>query len=212
MIGCFANGGSEYQPKGKSEEVETYDFPSLADGKGIPYGVFDITNNHGWVSVGTDHDTSQFVVNTIRQWWYQKGQQVYPQTEKLLITADGGGSIGSRNRLWKYELQRFVDETQIAVTVCHFPPGTSKWNKIEHRMFSHITKNWRGRPITSHEVMVNLIANTTTEAGLKIQAAIELNEYPTGIKVSDQTMKTLTMEKNDFYGEWNYTVSPSKNR
>lgn len=211
LIGRFANGGKEYQPKGEPEEVETYDFPSLADGKGIPYGVYDVTNNHGWVSVGTDHDTSQFAVNTIRQWWYQMGRHVYSQAEKLLITADGGGSNGSRNRLWKYELQRFVDETQMAVTVCHFPPGTSKWNKIEHRMFSHISKNWRGRPITSHEVMVNLIANTTTEAGLTIQAALDLKEYPTGIKVSDRAMKTLTMEKNNFHGEWNYTVNPSIN-
>jgi len=212
LIGCFANGGAEYQPKGKPVEVETYDFPSLADGKGIPYGVFDVTRNRGWVSVGTDHDTSQFAVNTIRQWWYQMGQHTYPQAEKLLITADGGGSNGSHNRLWKYELQRFVDETQIAVAVCHFPPGTSKWNKIEHRMFSHITKNWRGRPITSHEVMVNLIANTTTEKGLEIQAALDLKEYPTGIKVSDKIMKSLTVEKNDFHGEWNYTVSPNINR
>jgi hypothetical protein len=209
LIGCFANAGSEYQPKGKPVEVEAYDFPSLADGKGIPYGVLDITNNHGWVSVGTDHDTSQFAVNTIRQWWYQMGQHAYPQAERLLITADGGGSNGSRNRLWKYELQRFAEETQIAVTVCHFPPGTSKWNKIEHRMFSYISKNWRGRPITSHEVMVNLIANTTTEAGLKIQAAIDLNEYPTGIKVSDKIMKSLKVDNNDFHGEWNYTVNPS---
>ncbi|MBI5593840.1 MAG: ISAzo13 family transposase [Deltaproteobacteria bacterium] len=211
LIGRFANGGTEYQPKGKPEEVETYDFPSLADEKGIPYGVFDVTNNRGWVSVGTDHDTSQFAVNTIRQWWYQMGQHAYPRADKILITADGGGSNGSRNRLWKYELQRFVDETKIAVTVCHFPPGTSKWNKIEHRMFSHITKNWRGRPITSHEVMVNLIANTTTEAGLTIQAALDLKEYPTGIKVSDNVMKSLSMEENDFHGEWNYTVSPSIN-
>jgi hypothetical protein len=209
LIGCFANEGSEYQPKGKPVEVETYDFPSLADGKGIPYGVYDITNNCGWVSVGTDHDTSEFAVNSIRQWWCQMGQHAYPQAEKLLITADGGGSNGSRNRQWKSELQRFVDETQISVTVCHFPPGTSKWNKIEHRMFSHITKNWRGRPITSHEVMVNLIANTTTEAGLKIQAQIDLNKYPTGNKVSDKIMKSLTVEKNDFHGEWNYTVRPS---
>jgi len=212
LIGRFANGGVEYQPKGKPEEVETYDFPSMADGKGIPYGVFDITKNHGWVSVGTDHDTSEFAVNTIRQWWRQMGQHVYPQAEKLLITADGGGSNGSRNRLWKYELQRFVDETQIAVTVCHFPPGTSKWNKIEHRMFSHISKNWRGRPLTSHEVMVNLIANTTTESGLNIQAALDSNEYLTGITFSDLEMKTLTLEKNDFHGEWNYSIYPTKNR
>lgn len=212
LIGSFANGGTEYQPKGKPVEVQTYDFPSLADGKGIPYGVYDITNNHGWVSVGTDHDTSQFAVNTVRQWWYQMGQEAYPQTEEILITADGGGSNGSKNRLWKYELQRFVDETQIAVTVCHFPPGTSKWNKIEHRMFSHISKNWRGRPITSHEVMVNLIANTRTEAGLKIQAELDSNKYPTGIKVSDQTMKTLSIEKNEFHGEWNYTIRPTIKR
>jgi hypothetical protein len=209
LIGSFANGGTEYQPKGKPVEVQTYDFPSLADGKGIPYGVYDITNNHGWVSVGTDHDTSQFAVNTIRQWWYQMGQEAYPKADKLLITADGGGSNGSKNRLWKYELQRFVDETQIAVAVCHFPPGTSKWNKIEHRMFSHISKNWRGRPITSHEVMVNLIANTRTEAGLKIQAAIDTCKYPTGVKVSDREMKTLSIEINDFHGEWNYTIQPT---
>jgi hypothetical protein len=212
LIGSFANRGTEYQPKGNPVEVQTYDFPSLAEGKGIPYGVYDITTNHGWVSVGTDHDTSQFAVNTIRQWWYQMGQEAYPQAENLLITADGGGSNGSKNRLWKYELQRFVDETQITVTVCHFPPGTSKWNKIEHRMFSHISKNWRGRPITSHEVMVNLIANTRTEAGLKIQAAIDSSIYPTGVKVSDQDMKTLSIEKNDFHGEWNYTIQPTSKR
>jgi hypothetical protein len=211
LIGSFANGGSEYQPKGKPVEVQTYDFPSLADGKGIPYGVYEITNNPGWVSGGTDHDTSQFAVNTIRQWWYQMGKEAYPQAEKLLITADGGGSNSSNNRLWKYELQRFADETKIAVTVCHFPPGTSKWNKIEHRMFSHITKNWRGRPITSHEVMVNLIANTRTEAGLQIQAAIDSNKYPTGIKVSERAMKTLSIERNDFHGEWNYTVRQNSN-
>jgi hypothetical protein len=208
LIGTFANGGSEYQRKGKPVEVQAYDFPSLADGKGIPYGVYDITNNHGWVSVGTDHDTAQFAVNTIRQWWYQMAQEAYPQAEKLLITADGGGRNSSNNRLWKYELQRFADETKITVTVCHFPPGTSKWNKIEHRMFSHITKNWRGRPITSHEVMVNLIANTRTNAGLQIQAAIDSNKYPTGIKVSNRAMESLSIERNDIHGEWNYTVKP----
>lgn len=212
LIGRFSNRGVEYQPKGQPEEVETYDFPNLADGKGIPYGVFDITKNEGWVSVGTDHDTSEFAVNSIRQWWRQMGRDVYPKAEKLLITADGGGSNGSRNRLWKYELQRFADETGLSVTVCHFPPGTSKWNKIEHRMFSFITKNWRGRPLTSHEIMVNLIANTTTKSGLKIQAALDSNEYFTGIKLTDREMKTLTMEKNDFHGEWNYTISPTKNR
>ncbi|EFK05576.1 rhodopirellula transposase [delta proteobacterium NaphS2] len=204
LIGRFTNGGYEYQPKGKPEEVETYDFPSMADGKGIPYGVYDIGKNMGWVSVGTDHDTAQFAVHTIRQWWFQMGLESYPRSKELLITADGGGSNGSRNRLWKYELQRFADETQIAVNVCHFPPGTSKWNKIEHRMFSHITKNWRGRPLTSHEVIVNLIANTSTETGLKINAKLDANEYPTGIKIPDKKMKELNLLKDEFHGEWNY--------
>lgn len=212
LIGRFTNGGKEYQPKGEPEEVETYDFPSLSDGKGIPYGVYDITNNKGWVSVGTDHDTARFAVNTIRQWWYQMGQYAYPQAEKLLITADGGGSNGSRCRLWKLELQRLVDELQIEISVCHFPPGTSKWNKIEHRMFSHITKNWRGRPLTSHEVIVNLISNTTTRAGLEINAALDSEKYPTGIKVSDQEMKNINLKKNAFHGEWNYSVYPTNNR
>lgn len=212
LIGRFRNSGNEYQPKGKPEEVETYDFPSLSEGKGIPYGVYDITNNKGWVSVGTDHDTAQFAVHTIRQWWYQMGQYAYPQAEELLITADGGGSNGSRNRLWKFELQRLVDELQLEITVCHFPPGTSKWNKIEHRMFSHITKNWRGRPLTSHEVIVNLIANTTTQAGLKINAALDSKKYPTGIKVPDQEMKGVNLGKDDFHGEWNYTIRTTLNR
>jgi len=211
LIGRFANGGKEYQPKGHPEDVETYDFPSLSDGKGIPYGVYDITNNTGWVSVGTDHDTAQFAVHTIRQWWFQMGQSAYPQAEALLITADGGGSNGSRSRLWKFELQRLANELQLAVTVCHFPPGTSKWNKIEHRMFSHMTKNWRGRPLTSHEVIVNLIANTTTPAGLKIDAALDSRTYPIGMKVSDQELDDLNLEKDDFHGEWNYTICPNLN-
>lgn len=206
LIGHFTNGGREYQPTGKPEDVETYDFSSLADGKGIPYGVYDMTTNQGWVSVGTDHDTAQFAVQTIRQWWRQMGQVTYPQAKEILITADGGGSNGSRSRLWKLELQDFVDDTRLAVTVCHFPPGTSKWNKIEHRMFSHITKNWRGRPLTSHEVIVNLIANTTTDTGLKIQAALDSKEYPTGIKVSDEAMKALLISNHEFHGEWNYTI------
>jgi hypothetical protein len=212
LIGRFANAGREYQPKGKPQEVETYDFLSLALGKGIPYGVYDLANNQGWVSVGTDHDTAQFAVSTINQWWQQMGKLVYPAAKELLITADGGGSNGSRNRLWKYEIQQFANETEITVTVCHFPPGTSKWNKIEHRMFSHITKNWRGRPLTSYGVIVKLIANTTTEAGLKINAALDENEYPTGIKVTDKEMKNLNIEKEQFHGEWNYTVRSNKNR
>ena len=208
LIGRFSNGGREYQPKGIPEEVETYDFPSLANGKGIPYGVYDMTKNQGWVSVGTDHDTAQFAVHTIREWWSQMGKPTYPDAKELLVTADGGGSNGSRNRLWKMELQRFANKTQLAVAVCHFPPGTSKWNKIEHRMFSHITKNWRGRPLTSHEVIVNLIANTTTDTGLKIQATLDSKEYPTGIKISDKEIKAINLNKNDFHGEWNYTSQP----
>ena len=209
LIGRFANGGREYQPISRPVEVETYDFPSLADGKGIPYGVYDMTSNQGWVSVGTDHDTARFAVQSIRQWWYQMGMEAYPEAEELLIAADGGGSNGSRNCLWKLELQKFAKEVKLAVTVCHFPPGTSKWNKIEHQMFSHITKNWRGRPLTSYEVIVNLIANTTTDAGLKIQAALDSKGYPIGIKVSDKEMETIKIERHSFHGEWNYTIRPS---
>ena len=209
LIGRFSNAGQEYQPIGKPEEVETYDFPSMADGKGIPYGIYDMTKNQGWVSVGMDHDTAQFAVHSIYQWWCQMGKTTYPNAKELLITADGGGSNGSRNRLWKIELQDFADKTKLDVSVCHFPPGTSKWNKIEHRMFSHITKNWRGRPLTSHEVVVNLIANTTTNAGLRIKAALDEKEYPTGIKITDKELKSINLEKNDFHGEWNYTISSS---
>jgi len=209
LVGNFSNSGREYQPKGCPEEVETYDFPSMADGKGIPYGVYDMTHNQGWVSVGVDHDTAQFAMHSVHQWWCQMGRAVYPDAKELLITADGGGSNGSRNRLWKRELQRFADEIGLTISVCHFPPGTSKWNKIEHRMFSHITKNWRGRPLTSYEVIVQLIANTTTDAGLKIQAALDTNEYPIGIKVSDQEMVGINIKKSSFHGEWNYTIKLS---
>ncbi len=212
LIGRFSNKGQEYQPTGTPEEVETYDFPSMADGKGIPYGVYDITRNQGWVSVGTDHDTAQFAVHSIRQWWNQMGKMVYPEATDLLITADGGGSNGSRNRLWKMELQKFADEAGLAISVCHFPPGTSKWNKIEHRMFSYITHNWRGRPLISHEVIVNLIANTTTNAGLNIQAALDTKEYPTGIKISEKEMAAVKLKRNNFHGEWNYTIGLSLNR
>lgn len=212
LVGAFENKGREFQPKGQPEEVETYDFPSLANGKGIPYGVYDITRNQGWVSVGTDHDTAQFAVSTIREWWRQMGKDFYPEADDLLITADGGGSNGSRNRLWKLELQKFVNETAISVHVCHFPPGTSKWNKIEHRMFSHITKNWRGRPLTTHEVIVNLISNTTTSTGLKVQARLDSNEYQTGIKVSDREMKEIRVVKDQFHGEWNYAITNDLNR
>lgn len=212
LIGAFAQGGQEYQPKGQPEKVQVYDFLSLADGKGIPYGVYDLTTNHGWVSVGTDHDTAQFAVQTIRQWWHQMGQQTYPQARELLITADSGGSNGRRCRLWKYELQQLADESGLDITVCHFPPGTSKWNKIEHRMFSYITQNWRGRPLTSYQVIVNLIANTQTETGLQIQAELDPAPYPTGIKIADAELEALRLEKAAFHGEWNYTLRSHKDR
>ena len=212
LIGRFSNKGQEYQPKGNPEEVETYDFPSMAEGKGIPYGIYDMTRNQGWVSVGIDHDTAQFAVQSIRQWWNKMGKVVYPEATELLITADGGGSNGSRNRLWKQELQKLADETGLVISVCHFPPGTSKWNKIEHRMFSFITQNWRGKPLISHAMIVNLIANTTTNTGLMIQAALDVNEYPIGVKISDKEMEKLNIKRSEFHGEWNYSICHTKNQ
>lgn len=210
LIGNFTNAGREYQPKGTPEEVEAYDFTSLGLGKGIPYGVYDMTSNEGWVSVGMSHDTAQFAVETIRQWWKRMGSMAYPHAKELLITADGGGSNGARCRLWKIELQKLSNETDLKVSVCHFPPGTSKWNKIEHRMFSHITENWRGRPLLTYEVVVNLIANTRTKSGLKIKAELDANDYPTGIKVSDREIADLNIQQHEFHGaDWNYTIKPS---
>jgi hypothetical protein len=207
LVGDFANKGREYQPKGEPEKVRTYDFVDKKLGKAIPYGVYDLTTNLGWVSVGIDHDTAQFAVATLRRWWWQMGCRIYPTARELLICANGGGSNGSRCRLWKFELQRLADDLKLAINVCHFPPGTSKWNKIEHRMFSHITENWRGRPLVSHEVIVNLIANTTTQTGLNIQAELDDNRYPVGLKVSDQQMKELNIIPADFHGQdWNYTI------
>src|SRR5215211_1764346 len=174
----------------------------------IPYGVYDETTNTGWVSVGIDHDTAEFAVETIRRWWRYMGSQVYPRAKRLLITADGGGSNGSRCRLWKVELQRLADEIGLTIAVCHFPPGTSKWNKIEHRMFCHITQNWRGRPLISHEVIVNLIGNTRTQAGLTIRAELDREAYPTGIKVSDAELAAVCLKRDEFHGDWNYTISP----
>lgn len=209
LVGDFANGGREYQPEGQPEKVRVYDFIDKKLGKAIPYGIYDQTSNSGWVSVGTDHDTAQFAVETLRQWWYKMGREVYPLAHELLITADGGGSNGSRVRLWKVELQRFADETGLNIKVCHFPPATSKWNKIEHRMFCHITENWRGRPLINHEVIVNLIANTTTKTGLRIEAQLDKNKYPTGIKVADKQMKELNLQPDDFHGkDWNYKLMP----
>ena len=210
LIGDFHNAGREYQPKGQPEKVRVYDFLDTELGKGIPYGVYDQTANTGWVSVGTDHDTTQFAVETLRRWWYKMGVAAYAEASELLITADGGGSNARRSRLWKFELQRLADETGLTITVCHFPPGTSKWNKIEHRMFCHITANWRGRPLVSHEVIVNLIANTTTQAGLTIQAALDRGAYPTGIKVTAQQMESLHFFPADFHGDWNYALKPRR--
>jgi Rhodopirellula transposase DDE domain len=209
LVGDFANGGREYQPQGRPEKVRVYDFADKDLGRAIPYGIYDLTANCGWVSVGLDHDTAQFAVATLRRWWQRMGRRVYRQAHELLITADGGGSNGSRCRLWKVELQRLADETGLTITVCHFPPGTSKWNKIEHRMFCHITENWRGRPLINHEVIVSLIANTTTRAGLRIKAALDAGRYPTGLKVSVEQMRTLNLHPADFHGEdWNYIIKP----
>ena len=211
LVGDYKNGGREWQPKGRPEKVQVHDFPDKKKGKTTPYGVYDLTSNEGWVSVGTDHDTAEFAVQTIRCWWRQMGSKAYPAARELLIMADGGGSNGSRTRLWKVALQRLAADTGMAVSVCHFPPGTSKWNKIEHRMFSYITKNWRGKPLESHEVIVNLIGNTTTKTGLRIQASLDSQIYPTGIEVPDEKMAGLNMEKSEFHGEWNYRIIPRPN-
>jgi hypothetical protein len=208
-VGDFANGGREYQPKGSPEQVRVYDFIDKHLGKAIPYGVYDMTQNCGWVSVGVDHDTAEFAVATLQRWWHQMGQRMYPQAQQLLITADGGGSNGSRLRLWKVAVQKFSDATGLEISVCHFPPGTSKWNKIEHRLFSQITENWRGRPLVSLEVIVNLIANTTTDAGLRVEAALDLNPYETGKKVSDEELAQVNLYPAEFHGnDWNYVIKP----
>jgi transposase len=208
LVGRFRNGGREWQPKGQPEEVKVHDFAEKDLGKVIPYGVYDQTANAGWVSVGVDHDTAEFAVEALRRWWRKMGSGVYPVAAKLLVTADGGGSNGSRCRLWKVELQRLADEIGLAISVCHFPPGTSKWNKIEHRMFCHITENWRGRPLVSREVVVNLIGHTTTKEGLSIRSALDANSYPLGREVTESQMKGLSIKPDRFHGEWNYTILP----
>ncbi len=210
LVGQFRNGGREWQPRGQPEEVEVYDFAKKDLGKVIPYGIYDQTANTGWVSVGVDHDTAEFAVETLRRWWRKIGRRVYPEAKRLLITADGGGSDGSRCRLWKVELQDLADELGLRITVCHFPPGTSKWNKIEHRMFCHITENWRGRPLVSREVVVNLIGHTTTKTGLAIRSELDEGRYPTGREVSDEQMESLSIRRDKFHGEWNYTILPRK--
>jgi hypothetical protein len=207
-VGDFKNGGREWRPVGDPEEVRVHDFLDKDLGKAIPYGVYDMVHDQGRVSVGIDHDTARFAANSIRRWWHEMGQDRFPEADELLITADGGGSNGTRNRLWKVAPQDLADESGLTLLVCHFPPGTSKWNKIEHRMFSFITQNWRGRPLVSLQAIVNLIASTTTGTGLVVKAALDTNHYDTAIKVSDEEMAGLRLQRHELHGEWNYTISP----
>ena len=208
LVGDFKNGGREYRPKGQPEPVRVHDFVIPELGRAAPYGVYDIASNAGWVSVGIDHDTASFAVNSIRRWWQTMGQARYPQATQLLITADCGGSNGARVRLWKRELQALANELGIAITVCHLPPGTSKWNKIEHRLFSFITQNWRARPLVSYQTIVQLIAATTTDTGLKVQCEIDTNIYPVGVKVTDAEMDSINIQPHVFHSDWNYTINP----
>jgi hypothetical protein len=208
LVGDFKNGGREWQPTGIPERVRVHDFEDKKLGKAIPYGIYDVTANTGWVSVGTDHDTAAFAVETLRRWWRQMGASAYPEANDLLVIADGGGSNSSRTRLWKSELQGLANGLGMHIAVCHLPPGTSKWNKIEHRMFAYITQNWRGKPLVSHEVIVNLLGSTTTTTGLKIRAALDPGRYATGRKIPDEEFATIQIERDVFHGEWNYTIIP----
>jgi transposase len=208
LVGPFRNGGRELRPKGDPERVLMHDFVIEELGRASPYGVYDLAANEAWVSVGTDHDTAAFAVESIRRWWATMGQALYPDATRLLVTADAGGSNGYRLRLWKLELQKLADETGLEIAVCHFPPGTSKWNKIEHRLFSAISQNWRGKPLVSHEVIVKLIAATTTRTGLRVRSALDENHYPAGVSVSDADMQTLYLRPDAFHGEWNYSLLP----
>jgi transposase len=210
LVGNFRNVGREWQPKGWPEEVNVHDFPDDAVGKAIPYGVFDMTRNEAWVSVGRDDDTPAFAVASIRQWWKTMGLPAYPSATELLITADAGGSNGYRTRAWKKELQELADDTGLNIHVCHFPPGTSKWNKIEHRLFCHITQNWRGKPLTSFETVVNLIGRTRTTRGLRVKARLDKKQYPTGVEITKAEMKRLALRKDDFHGDWNYLLEPRR--
>jgi transposase len=208
LVGDFKNGGRELCPQGDPELVRVHDFVIPELGKVAPYGVYDVTHNLGWVNVGIDHDTAAFAVASIRRWWQRMGQPRYPRAQQVLITADGGGSNGSRVRLWKIELQKLADETGLEISVCHLPPATTKWNKIEHRLFSYISQNWRGKPLISHAVIVNLIAATTTKTGLTVQCELDTQAYPAGIVVTDAELAQVNLQRNDFHGEWNYTISP----
>jgi len=208
LVGAFAKGGREWQPKGQPEKVNVHDFPDPQLGKAIPYGIYDVGRNLGWVNVGRDHDTASFAVESIRRWWTQMGHALYKKAKGLLICADSGGSNGYRVRLWKVELQTLADALGFPVTVCHLPPGTSKWNKIEHRLFSHISLNWRGRPLVSHEVIVALIGATTTQNGLRVEAALDSRSYPTRVEVSNEQLQQVQLRPHAFHGEWNYSILP----
>jgi transposase len=210
LIGRYANKGRQWRPRGSPEKVKIHDFIDPEEPKAIPYGIYDLARNQGWVNVGCDHDTASFAVASIRRWWQSMGRKEYPRSWRLLICADSGGSNGYRVRLWKYELQTFADETPLEMVVCHLPPGTSKWNKIEHRLFSHISMNWRGRPLVSHEVVVKLIGATMTKTGLKVKAKLDKRKYPLKVKVTDDQMRSLNIEPHKFHGEWNYTIRPRK--
>ncbi len=210
LVGDFKNDGQEWQPKGKPEAVLVHDFPQDGLGKAIPYGVYDMARNEAWVNVGKSHDTPQFAVASIRRWWTSMGKRAYPQARALFITADAGGSNGYRSRAWKYELQKFADETNLCIRVSHFPPGTSKWNKIEHRLFCHITQNWRGRPLRTFETIVDLIGNTRTAAGLRVKAKLDKRKYAKGIVITKEQMRALSLHPDEFRGDWNYEIHPSK--
>jgi hypothetical protein len=208
LVGQFANAGREWRPGGRPVQVNSHDFPQDSAGRAVPYGIYDISGNAGWVSVGTDHDTAAFAVESVRRWWNAAGRDEYPAARRLLVTADAGGSNGYRTRAWKAELAALAVETGLEITVCHFPPGTSKWNKVEHRLFSHITMNWRGRPLSSHEVIVQTIAATTTRTGLRVRAELDDSPYETGVKISDRQMDALPLTRHDWHGDWNYTLRP----
>ena len=212
LVGDYKNGGREWRPKGAPEEVKVYDFQDKELGKAIPYGVYDIAADQGWISVGIDHDTARFAAESLRRWWEEMGSKRYPEAGELLVTADGGGSNGSRNRLWKVALQELADATGLKLVVSHFPPGTSKWNKIEHRLFCHVTQNWRGRPLRSLEIIVSLIGSTTTSTGLVVRAELDPKPYATGVKVSDEELAAVRIKRAKFHGEWNYTISPRSRR
>ena len=209
LVGPFKNGGREWAAQGRPTPVRVHDFVLPGLGRAIPYGVYDLATNTGWVSVGIDHDTAAFAVESIRRWWKWMGVRAYPHARRLLITADAGGSNGARLRLWKVELQKLADELRLPISVCHFPPGTSKWDKIEHRLFSFISQNWRGKPLISHEVIVKLIASTTTTTGLRVRSRLDTQSYPAGLKVSRQAVDALALRPDSFHGDWNYTISPN---